>query len=157
MNWEAIGAIAEAVGSIAVIATLFYLAVQIHQNNRNVEESIRSLRLNAMGFTVEAFSRYRALLAQSNLAAIYLKGMSDYGVLSDVERVQFGAIMDEYLFSYSSLQHRVLEGTFNKIDWNVHLVGLREILAEPGAAAWWRQHKHRFRPGLVSEIEQATS
>ena len=157
MNWEAIGAIAEAVGSIAVIATLFYLAVQIHQNNRNVEESIRTLRLNAMGFTVEAFSRYRALLAQSNLAAIYLKGMSDYGVLSDVERVQFGAIMDEYLFSYSSLQHRVLEGTFNKIDWNVHLVGLREILAEPGATAWWRQHKHRFRPGLVSEIEQGSS
>ena len=39
MNWDAFGAIGEAVGAIAVIATLFYLAVQIHQNSRNVEES----------------------------------------------------------------------------------------------------------------------
>lgn len=154
MNWEAIGAIGQAVGAVAVIATLFYLAVQIHQNNRNVEESIRTLRLNAMGFTVESFSRYRALLSQSNLAALYLKGSSDYGALSAVERVQFGAIMDEYLFSYSSLQHRVLEGTFDKTDWSMHLVGLREFLAEPGVADWWMQHKHRFRPGLVSDIEQ---
>lgn len=153
MNWEAIGAIGEAVGAIAVIVTLFYLAVQIHQNNRNVEESIRTLRLNAMGFTVESFSRYRALLSQSNLAAIYLKGISDYASLSDVECIQFGAIMDEYLFSYSSLQHRVLEGTFDKVDWNTHLVGLREFLAKPGTADWWSQHKHRFRPGLVAEIE----
>jgi hypothetical protein len=29
MNWDAIGAIGETVGAVAVIATLFYLAVQI--------------------------------------------------------------------------------------------------------------------------------
>jgi hypothetical protein len=157
MNWEAFGAIAEAVGAIAVIATLFYLAVQIHQHSRHVEESVRTLRINAMGFTVESFSRYRALLAQSNLAAIYLKGVADYGALSDVERVQFGAILDEYLYSYSSLHHRVVEGTYDKIDWDVHLVGLREFLAKPGAATWWIQHKHKFRPGLVAEINQGKS
>ena len=32
MNWDAIGALAEAVGAIAVIATLFYLAHQIRQS-----------------------------------------------------------------------------------------------------------------------------
>ena len=32
MNWEAIGAIGEIVGAIAVIATLFYLSIQIRQN-----------------------------------------------------------------------------------------------------------------------------
>jgi len=31
MNWEAIGAIGEDVGAIGVIATLAYLAIQIHQ------------------------------------------------------------------------------------------------------------------------------
>ena len=34
MNWDAIGAIGEVVGGIAVIATLFYLAVQIRQNTQ---------------------------------------------------------------------------------------------------------------------------
>ena len=34
MNWDAIGAIGEVVGAIAVVATLFYLAFQIRQNTR---------------------------------------------------------------------------------------------------------------------------
>jgi hypothetical protein len=32
MNWEAIGAIGEVLGALAVIVTLVYLAVQIRQN-----------------------------------------------------------------------------------------------------------------------------
>ena len=34
MNWEAIGAIGEIIGAIAVLATLLYLAQQIRQSNR---------------------------------------------------------------------------------------------------------------------------
>jgi hypothetical protein len=34
MNWEAIGAIGEIVGAITVVATLFYLAVQIRQSTK---------------------------------------------------------------------------------------------------------------------------
>jgi hypothetical protein len=34
VNWDAIGAIGEVVGGIAVVATLFYLAVQIRQNTQ---------------------------------------------------------------------------------------------------------------------------
>ena len=34
MNWDAIGAVAEFVGAIAVVLTLLYLAVQIRQSNR---------------------------------------------------------------------------------------------------------------------------
>ena len=34
MNWEAIGAIGEIVGAVAVVVTLFYLAQQIRQNTR---------------------------------------------------------------------------------------------------------------------------
>ena len=37
MNWEALGAIAELVGAIAVIATLVYLAIQIRQNTASVK------------------------------------------------------------------------------------------------------------------------
>jgi len=34
MNWDALGAISETIGAIAVIVTLAYLAVQIRQNTR---------------------------------------------------------------------------------------------------------------------------
>jgi hypothetical protein len=39
MNWESVGAIAELIGEIGVIVTLAYVAVQIAQNNRNLQES----------------------------------------------------------------------------------------------------------------------
>ena len=38
MNWEALGAIAEFLGAIGVIATLAYLAVLIRQNTRSLDE-----------------------------------------------------------------------------------------------------------------------
>ncbi len=36
MNWEALGAIAELIGGLGVIATLAYLAIQIRQNTRSM-------------------------------------------------------------------------------------------------------------------------
>ena len=56
MNWEAIGAVAEAAGSLAVVVTLIYLSLQIRQNSKvialnetafalqNLRERIGSLR-----------------------------------------------------------------------------------------------------------------
>jgi hypothetical protein len=39
MNWEAIGAIAEALGAIGVIGTVVYIALQIRQNSEVVQGS----------------------------------------------------------------------------------------------------------------------
>jgi hypothetical protein len=36
MNWEALGAIGEIVGAIAVVVTIGYLAVQIRQNTESL-------------------------------------------------------------------------------------------------------------------------
>ena len=40
MNWDAIGAIGEIIGAIAVVATLGYLAVQVRQNTRVAKAEI---------------------------------------------------------------------------------------------------------------------
>ncbi len=39
MNWETISAISEAVGAVAIVATLIYLAIQIRQNTASVKGS----------------------------------------------------------------------------------------------------------------------
>jgi hypothetical protein len=40
MNWDAIGAVGEVLGAIAVIATLLYLGTQISQTNRIAKSSV---------------------------------------------------------------------------------------------------------------------
>ena len=44
MNWDAIGAIGEVTGALAVFVTLVYLAVQLRQNARLMRATIREQR-----------------------------------------------------------------------------------------------------------------
>jgi hypothetical protein len=154
MNWDAIGAIGEVVGSIAVLATLFYFAIQIRQNNRNVEESLRSLRLGAADSTVTTFARYRELVSQKGIAEIYVRGCAEYESLTEPERVQFGAVMDEYLFSYWSVFRRLQEGAYEDVDWQAHMSSLPDVLRRPGVAICWNQRKSVFPPMFVDELEK---
>ncbi len=39
LNWEAIGAIGEIVGAVAVVITLIFLTIQLRHNTRSVDES----------------------------------------------------------------------------------------------------------------------
>ena len=62
MNWDAIGAIAESLGAIGVIATLVYLAVQIRQNTRALENTQRLSM-------AQAYER-RAQMVHDNMVAL---------------------------------------------------------------------------------------
>ena len=110
LDGDAIGAIGEIVGAAAVVATIFYLSAQVRQNSRSVEENVRARRLTAADATVEEFSRYRDRVSQPDLAALVVKGRDSYQGLSDAERLQFDAIMDEYMFAHWSMFMRRREG-----------------------------------------------
>lgn len=149
---QLLGSYGEFVGALAVVITLGYLAVQIRQNTRNVEENVRALRLRAADSTVESFSRYRDRISQSDMAALFVSGMKDFAGLSEPDQVRFGAIMDEYMFSYWSVFMRTQEGTYQSADWNAHLGAIEQTLSRPGAAEWWRDRKQVYPPNFVAEL-----
>jgi len=47
MNWDAIGAIAELLGAIGVIASLVYLATQIRHGREQMSQNTRALQAGA--------------------------------------------------------------------------------------------------------------
>ena len=47
MNWDAIGAIAELLGAIGVIASLVYLATQIRHSRDQMSQNTRAMRASA--------------------------------------------------------------------------------------------------------------
>ena len=73
MNWDAIGAIAEAVGGIGVILTLAYLSIQIRGSNRvSSAQSRQSMSEFAMGysrFRAEHADRFARILSAEELSA----------------------------------------------------------------------------------------
>ena len=95
MNWDAIGAIAELLGSAAVIVTLLYIAIQTHNNGK-------VLRVNAI------------VDAQMSFVAINEK-LSDGGVISEI---MFRALSDpDSLTPYEKyLLHRYLRVVFQRLE-----------------------------------------
>ena len=75
MNWDALGAIGEIVGAIAVVATLAYLAVQIRQNNKlsqtTAVQAVSQQNLDFLGM----------LATNPDLGELWFKGAENYDKL----------------------------------------------------------------------------
>ena len=82
MNWEAIGAVGEVVGAVAVLVTLLYLAMQIRQNTDHLAQSSEALILSRRDSVTASFSRWRHLLgADAEMTEIWVRGSEDYDSL----------------------------------------------------------------------------
>ena len=69
MNWEAVGAITEAIGAVAIVVSLVYVAVQIRQNSREISRSVEANQLAAFERNIESGNHIRELLiVHPNLA-----------------------------------------------------------------------------------------
>jgi len=83
MNWDAVGAIAELMGSIAVAGTLLFLLVQIRSNSMMIQNASAQDSANA----VSEWSRQ--LTSNRDLYRIYRQGLRDDTVLNSEERGLF--------------------------------------------------------------------
>jgi len=111
MNWDVIGAIAEALGALGVIISLIYLATQIRAQNR--ESRIAALHELSVGVrgSISNFTN-------GELARIFVRANDDYDSLEPSEQLQMIALVAEYLrvFEEAFIQHS--EGRLDKRTWS---------------------------------------
>ena len=76
MNWDALGAIGEIIGAIAVLATLYYLAAQIKMQNRELEKSNKNVTAQ-LSFDINnmLINNNDALMRDKEFVQIYQKGI----------------------------------------------------------------------------------
>ena len=85
MNWEALGALGEIIGAVAVIATLYYLSQQIKMNSEEITKSRDAQRAQSTYSTNEMWIKvWQPLMQDSELAELYLKAING-GQLDHVE------------------------------------------------------------------------
>ena len=144
MNWDAISAVAETVGTILVLITLVYLAVQMRIANKQRE--IESLRHN-----YEGLNGLCELLSESTeKASIVRLGRESLENLTDDEQIVFEFMHIRILNTVESWYMQLMEtsppGEYrdqqleNIADVVVH------ILNYPGAQEIWRMVRHTFVP-----------
>jgi hypothetical protein len=131
MNWDAIGAIGEVIGAIAVVLSLIYLSFQIrHSTKAWGDASFRSV-VDSTG------DQIRAMIEPSN-RGIVLKGLGDYRSLGSKEKFVFdGELLQLLVVAESSsvahaaelVQEQLLE------DWRYSLS--TRYFPYRGFSEWW--------------------
>ena len=147
MNWEAIGAVGEILGALAVVISLGYVAIQIRQNTNETKMQRTQSLISANSDVNLEFA------TNGELARILRLGLQDYNQLSEDEQVRFGALCFSAFNRYGFAFHQFQTGQLEEKFWNNMEYELSVFLSLPGGGEWWNQDKPRFLPEFVTYID----
>ena len=142
MNWEAVSTIAEIVGATAVVVSLVYLAAQIRQNNRQVEEQIRALRLQSYDSAGADFSALRLHVSGSlQRSSVWRRAKDSYRTLEPDEQAQMSEMLHELMWAYQNIFSRMLGGAEDEMLRRIVDKNLGYWMANRGFREWWRTER----------------
>lgn len=148
MNWDAIGAIGEVIGALAVFLTLGYLAVQIRQNTKAV-------RASALDSSVNAVNAVRvAMFESAEVAAIYGKGLENPDELDDDEKVRFRLLLHTILWAVWNIYAQTEYGGLSKSIWAAQLPLLDRVINSRGGIWFWDQYRMEFDEKFREEVDK---
>ena len=97
MNWDALGAMGEIIGAIAVFVTLYYLATQIRIQSREIEKSNEHVRAQlSIDINNMVINNFDGLMRDKEFVKIYQKGISNQP-LDEIETVQFSQFVNRWM------------------------------------------------------------
>lgn len=148
MNWEALGAIAEAVGAAGVIATLAYLAIQIRANtaalSAQARHSITDLALQIAMFRADHAEAYARIDAG--------------GDPSPADRqFRYWSHM-QFMLHAETYRHHYELGLMPESQWNGYVRFIASYSRSPGFAEFWAEaapaFSEDFRAWLDGELDR---
>jgi hypothetical protein len=146
MNWEAVGALGQLLGAVAVVATLIYIAREVRQNGR-------SLSISALRDTTARWNHWSEMIATSTgLAEIVSKGNKSYDNLSESESLRYGAYVQSFFDNVDSYRSLAIDYGMDK-DLTVLASIVSRRIQIPGFKAWWAANTADYADTFVSWIE----
>lgn len=134
MHWDAIGAVGEILGALAVVATLVYLAKQIRIQNRATEmEHFENL--------MDGFNHFNALIAaDKELYRIYMTGLNHPEQLDDDEAGRFTALFRIVLNGAHKMMEAFERGAVSEVLWRDIAAQTAQMWYSPGGQIFAANH-----------------
>lgn len=152
MSWEAVSAIAETFGVVAVVVSLIYLARQTQQSRVAIEQNTKF----AMRSSIDGYSHWRAIIAANPQVSELIDKANSGSELTQPEEAQLAAIFAE-LFMASAFSHLNANASGNSETVDVSFVS--EYLAgNPyGFKVWasFRRFLEQIAPSYAIELDRA--
>ena len=148
MNWEALGAVAELLGAVGVIATLVYLSAQIKQHGHQLR-----------GAATTAVYEYQRTLTEmlsedTELYKIALRGNEDLTSLDPWEQQRF-TIWCIHETGMWEMCHRLLkQGALDDELYRGKEAYWLQLHSSPGRREWWNTHAVMLNEGFYRDISK---
>ena len=148
MNWDALGAIGELVGAMAVVATLAYLAVQMRQNNKlsraTAVQTVSQQNLEFLGM----------LATNPDLRELWIKGAEDHDKL-DARAKQGFYFVAQMLLRLFEEQHQLrTQGALPDEMWEASKVTCLRMLSRPGLRQNWEDNKFTYTASFRQHVDE---
>ena len=145
MNWEAIGAIAEIIGAIAVVVTLAYLAIQIRDGTRIARSATRQ------AIAETAMTHGANLVADKELMAALLKDFKG----QDVDEVNWTRLLAHNYITmrhYENIYYQHLSGMIELDEWQGFRENLKAVLEWRSMREFWNNEGHYYSDSFRNEV-----
>ena len=145
MNWDAIGAVGELAGALAVLITLIYLAVQLRQNT--------NLASGAAQREVMASFQLNLDRVRTNPQLVQ-KVLAQFDSLSLAEQLEFTMIINQFVNHLEQPLRMLNRGLETQDTVDVYGDICMAILQEPGGLELWERTKPLFFPLARQYVEE---
>ncbi len=147
VNWDAISALSEAFGVVAVVISLIFVGFQIRQNAQATRAASMNNIMDNWG------DRLLRLSENENIASVLWSGSQDANAVSGVDRwrlsLAFGGIFHGWHNSY----YQWTIGAYESKAWSAQAQYMRNMLTLPGARAMWDERKVMLPEDFQTYIE----
>jgi len=149
MNWEAIVAMAEIVGTLAVVVSLWYLAIQIRSQ-------YRESRIAAVHELNESFRSAITPFQNSEIASLFLRANKDFESLPEAERLQFISMVQGIMRVWEDAYHQYREKRLNDQMWSAMVVQFSGYLSLSGVQSVWLIRKMAYSEDFRTFVDSLT-
>ena len=147
MNWDAIGAIGEIVGALAVVVSLVYLAIQIKiQNGESRAATVQHV--------LDGYASSISQLQDPDLAEIWIAGVEDFDSLSDVQRLRFVMYLTAALRMLENAYYQWLSDRLDEDTWRALTAVLKDIKSTTAFSKFFEMRRHHFRLEFATYIDE---
>ncbi len=140
MTLEEFNYIAEIIASIAVIASLLYVGLQVKQSTMASHSAAAQANVSALNECVGLIN------ASDKLADILQQGAQSLSALKGGDLIRFMAFHDQLFLTFQSYYQQWKDGAFDERLWLLHRQSALDLLSQPGQQEWWGTRRHWFFP-----------
>src|SRR3954463_7992305 len=149
MSFEQISYLAQIVASLAVVASLIFVALQIKQNTA-------ALQRNEHNSTMAQWTVIRMAIAKNrDIAELMTAGLHGESPLDAADQLRLEQMLQENAWAAFHIWDRTQRGIFPKGTFEATAgAALCGLLRTTGGGTWWRSAKHiGFHPGFVLDVD----